>query len=308
MKHFTLYAAVLAGAYSPIGVGAHWVYNRLIVNGSYVGEPWQYIRQPSNGNNFLSDVNSTDMRCNTGGSSGVALGTETATVRAGDELGFGIGETFGHPGIQQIYLSRAPDLNSSSSSSSLHLTRKTKEKGGRVGKVGGAAATYDGSGGWARIYSLTTTPTLPDGTGTASGKNSFAEAAPDAVDWATHKLHSFIFKLPDETPAGEYLLRAEGMAVHAAHKPGGAQFYVACAQIRVVADDDGSSSSSSSSNKGGRVDKFELGPLVKIPGAYTSSEPGVLISEFWSKLTRYMAPGPGLWPAGTQEQHMARYL
>ncbi|KAI0102818.1 lytic polysaccharide monooxygenase [Nemania sp. FL0031] len=268
----------LIATYAP-PVSSHWVYNRLIINGT-VGEPYQYIRPPQNGNNFLSDVNSTDMRCNIGGSSGLPNNTETATVRAGDELGFSIGSTFGHPGIQQVYLSRAPDLppppprtNSTPNASS-------------------AVAEYDGSGGWARIYALTTTPTWPNGTGTV-GKNSFAEAQPGAVDWATHKLTSFLFTLPPETPEGEYLLRAEGMAVHAAHKPGGAQFYVACAQIRVVNEHD---------------DTSELGALVGIPGVYRGDEPGVLIPQFWSGLKKYTTPGPALWPPGTGEQHVAKYL
>ncbi|KAI0544904.1 glycosyl hydrolase family 61-domain-containing protein [Xylaria curta] len=275
MKAFYPLVTFFVTTFSP--VSAHWVYNRLIVNGEFVGEPWQYIRPSQNGNNFLSDVNSTDMRCNIGGDSGVPNNTETATVKAGDELGFGIGSTFGHPGIQQVYLSRAPDLPSNVSSS--------------------AAAVYDGSGGWARIYSLTTTPTWPNGTGTM-GKNSFAEARPGAVDWATHKLTSFLFPLPAETPAGEYLLRAEGMAVHAAHKPGGAQFYVSCAQIRVVNDHE-------SRNKGSFS---ELGPLVKIPGVYRGNEPGVLLPQFWSSLTRYTTAGPALWPPGTKEQHVAKHL
>jgi hypothetical protein len=273
MRASLYYTVLLVEALSP--VSAHWVYNRLIVNGAFVGEPYQYIRPSLNGNNFLSDVNSTDMRCNVGGASGIPNHTETATVRAGDELGFGIGETFGHPGIQQVYLSRAPDSSDVNVSS--------------------AAAVYDGSGGWARIYSLTTTPTLPNGTGTA-GKNSFAEAQPGAVDWATHKLTNFLFRLPVETPAGEYLLRAEGMAVHAAHKPGGAQFYVSCAQIRVANEAGGPSNSS------------ELGPLVNIPGVYHGDEPGVLIPQFWSGLKEYTTPGPALWPPGALEEHVAKHL
>ncbi|KAI1258839.1 glycosyl hydrolase family 61-domain-containing protein [Xylariaceae sp. FL1019] len=260
---------------------AHWVYNRLIVDGTYVGEPYQYIRPSSNGNNFISNVNSTDMRCNVGVSSGLTNRTETATVRAGDEVGFGIDETFGHPGIQQVYLSRAPDLPDQNTS-----------------LLSSAAAAYDGSGDWVRIYSLTTTPTLPNGTGTA-GKNSFAEAQPGAVDWATHKLTNFTFPLSEDTPEGEYLLRAEGMAVHAAHKQGGAQFYVSCAQIKVVNE-------ARSTRMGMGRDTF--GPSVRIPGAYSGNEPGILIPQFWSALMRYTTPGPALWPQGTAEQHVARHL
>ncbi|KAI1272425.1 glycosyl hydrolase family 61-domain-containing protein [Xylaria sp. FL0933] len=292
MKTFYSLAALLATASSP--VDAHWTYNRLIVNGDVVGEPYQYIRQPQNGNVFLSDVNSTDMRCNVGCSSGLPDNTQTATVRAGDTLGFGIADTFGHPGIQQVYLSRAPDLPPSSHPSS--------------NSSASAAAVYDGSSGWARIYSLTTTPTQPNGTGT-TGKNSFAEAQPGAVDWATHGLHTFLFPLPAETPAGEYLLRAEGMAVHAAHKRGGAQFYVSCAQIRVVEGRRKSTSrrrgsDSRSSGDGSAV----LGPLVSIPGVYRGDEPGVLLPQFWSALTRYTTPGPALWPPGTKEMHVAEHL
>ncbi|KAI8633624.1 lytic polysaccharide monooxygenase [Xylariaceae sp. FL1651] len=282
LPRVTLLAALVL---SP--ANAHWVYSRLIVNGAFVGEPYQYIRQPLKGNVPLTNVNSTDMRCNVGGSSGITNQTETATVRAGDKLGFGIDETFGHPGIQQVYLSRAPDLPENAPSSS------------------SAAAAYDGSGGWARIYALTTTPTLPNGTGTATGKNSFAEAQPGAVDWATHKLTTFLFTLPAATPAGEYLLRAEGLAVHAAHKPGGAQFYVSCAQIRVLNDDN----IKNNNNTGGHESSSPVpGPLVKIPGVYRGDEPGVLIPRFWSSLTRYTTPGPALWPPGTQEQHIAEHL
>ncbi|KAI1288526.1 lytic polysaccharide monooxygenase [Xylaria venustula] len=291
MKALYPLATLLATASSP--VNAHWTYNRLIINGAFVGEPYEYIRQPQNGNNFLSDVNSTDMRCNVGCSSGLRNNTATAPVHAGDDLGFGIADTFGHPGIQQVYLSRAPDLPPSSSNSSLS-----------------AAAVYDGSGGWARIYALTTTPTQPNGTGTL-GKNSFPEAQPGAVDWATHGMHDFLFKLPSETPAGEYLLRAEGLALHAAHKPGGAQFYVTCAQIRVVDDDDDDDDDDGDVEEKGtrlRRDSATLGPLVSIPGVYRGDEPGVLIPQFWSALRRYTTPGPALWPPGTQEMHVAEHL
>ncbi|KAF2181895.1 lytic polysaccharide monooxygenase, partial [Zopfia rhizophila CBS 207.26] len=223
---------------------AHWNYDRLIVNGQIVGEPYQYIRRTNNSNAPIQNVNSTDMRCNSGGAFGNT--TQTYTVQAGDELGFGISETFGHPGPQQVYLSKAP----------------------------GAAADYDGSGEWARIYSLTTS-------NSSVGKDG-------TVIWATHKAHSFLFRLPASTPPGEYLLRSEGLALHAAHKKDNIQFYIACAQIKVTGAEGGSGS---------------LGPLVKFPGAYMWDTPGVFTPVFWSFLMNYTAPGPALWPNGTQEQH-----
>ncbi|KAF1999822.1 lytic polysaccharide monooxygenase [Amniculicola lignicola CBS 123094] len=226
---------------------AHWNYDRLIVNGQPIGSSYQYVRQTNNSNSPLQQVNSTDMRCNSGAASGTSLGTQTYTVKAGDELGFAVKSTFGHPGPQQVYLSRAP----------------------------GSAAGYDGSGDWARIYSLTTS------------SNASAGASDGVLKWATHKAQTFRFNLPAETPSGEYLLRAEGLALHAAQKVNGAQFYIACAQIKVI-------------GKGSEV----VGPMVRFPGVYEWDTPGVLISGFWSKIENYTAPGPKMWPEGREEEHV----
>jgi hypothetical protein len=100
-------------------------------------------------------------------------------------------------------------------------------------------------------------------------------------------VHTFNFKPSSDLPAGEYLLRAEGLALHAAHKPDKAQFYVACAQINV-------------NSNGTSV----LGPSIKFPGGYLWKSTGVLIPEFWSRITNYTAPGPKLWPEGTREEHV----
>ncbi|KAI6084686.1 glycosyl hydrolase family 61-domain-containing protein [Hypoxylon rubiginosum] len=236
---------------------AHWTYSRLIVNDAVVGAPWQYIRHHNNSNNPLTNANGTEFRCNIG-----AQPSETYTVRAGDELGFSVDEHFGHPGIQQVYLSKAPE--------------------------GVAAAEYDGVGGWARIYSLTSAPK------NASGDGSDDEE--EVLTWATDNIQSFRFPLSASTPPGEYLLRAEGLALHAAHKRDNAQFYVSCAQIKVVAGN---------ATAGARG---EPGPLLPIPGMYRGDDPGVLIPVFWSYLTNYTAPGPPLWPEGTVEQHEAKVL
>jgi hypothetical protein len=226
---------------------AHWNYDRIIVNGQIVGEPYQYVRRTNNSNAPLQNVNSTDMRCNSGAGSGVALNTSTYTVTAGDKLGFAIHDTFGHPGPQQVYISKAPDT----------------------------AVEYDGSGDWTKIYSLT------------YSLNSSEGANNGLLKWATHRARTFNFQLPVETPAGEYLLRAEGLALHAAHKPDKAQFYVACAQISVVSSGHGI-----------------LGPSIRFPGGYQWNSTGVLLPEFWSKITNYTAPGPRLWPGGTKESHV----
>ena len=36
------------------------------------------------------------------------------------------------------------------------------------------------------------------------------------------------FKIPSKIPAGDYLIRAEAIALHSAGQSGGAQFYVSC--------------------------------------------------------------------------------
>jgi hypothetical protein len=226
---------------------AHWNYDRIIVNGELIGAPYQYVRKTNYSNNPLQNVNSTSMRCNYGAESGVALNTETYTVAAGDMLGFAIKDTFGHPGPQQVYLSKAPRT----------------------------AAEYDGSGDWAKIYSLT------------YSLNSSYGASDGILKWATHNARTCNFKLPIETPPGEYLLRAEGLALHAAHKPDNYQFYIACAQINVMGTGIG-----------------VLGPTIKFPGGYQWNSTGVLIPEFWSRITNYTAAGPALWPAGTREAHV----
>jgi hypothetical protein len=189
-------------------------------------------------------MNSTDMRCNVGGLSGE--NTETLKVAAGDSLGFVIADTFGHPGPQQVYLSKAP----------------------------GIVKDYDGSGEWAKIYTLT------------YSLNSSYGAADGLLKWATHNAQTFEFNLPEETPTGEYLLRAEGLAIHAAHKVDSAQFYVACAQLRITGSEG------------------VFGPTIKIPGGYQWNSSGILIPEFWSKITKYTSPGPALWPGNVQEAHL----
>jgi len=228
---------------------SHWTYDRLLIDGQVVGSPYQYVRKSSNGNVPLQNVNSTDMRCNIGAESGKALGTQTLTIAAGSEVGFGIAATFGHPGPQHVYLSKVP-------------TGQTVEE-------------YAGDGDWAKIYTLT------------YSLNSSYGASDGLLKWATHKTQTFNFKLPEATPPGEYLLRAEGLALHAAHKPNNAQFYVGCAQIKVTGNGQGIP-----------------GPTIKFPGGYQWNSVGVLIPEFWSKITNYTSAGPKLWPEGTEEQHV----
>ncbi|KAG9022193.1 hypothetical protein FS837_006543, partial [Tulasnella sp. UAMH 9824] len=50
--------------------------------------------------------------------------------------------------------------------------------------------------------------------------------------WPSENQQTFTFTVPSCIPAGEYLVRIEHIALHAASSFGGAQLYIACAQIK----------------------------------------------------------------------------
>ncbi|KAL2024932.1 hypothetical protein VTK56DRAFT_3631 [Thermocarpiscus australiensis] len=82
--------------------------------------------------------------------------------------------------------------------------------------------------------------------------------------------------IPRRLQHGDYLLRAEHIALHSASTAGGAQFYLSCAQITVS----GGSGTYSPLN------------LVSFPGAYKATDPGIVINIYYPVLTSYTAPGP----------------
>ncbi|KAF2731882.1 hypothetical protein EJ04DRAFT_609684 [Polyplosphaeria fusca] len=104
---------------------AHYIFNRLIVNGASIGGEYAYVRKNSNSYNpaFTADiVPSTELRCNKGAKAG---SVPTYTVKAGDKLGFKLfnNEFIEHPGPGFVYISKAP----------------------------GSVASYDGSGDWTKV-------------------------------------------------------------------------------------------------------------------------------------------------------------
>ncbi|QRV79179.1 glycoside hydrolase family 61 protein [Ceratobasidium sp. AG-Ba] len=134
-----------------------------------------------------------------------------------------------------------------------------------LGKVpsGQTAATWDGSGAnWFKIYSI--------GADFSSG----------TLAWPTDNQSTFKFKIPANTPPGQYLLRIEHIGLHVASSVGGAQFYISCAQINVTGNGSGNPAK------------------VSIPGVYTGkfcSEPGLLINIYYPPVTSYTPPGPAVW-------------
>jgi cellulase len=115
-------------------------------------------------------------------------------------------------------------------------------------------------------------------------KNSAGGGGSDDY-WGTKDLNKNCGKMDVKIPAnlapGDYLLRAEAIALHAASGVGGAQFYVTCYQITVT----GGGSSSPAG--------------VSFPGAYKAADPGIEIN-IYQNLASYVAPGPAVIAGGTE--------
>ncbi|KXN88969.1 putative endo-beta-1,4-glucanase D, partial [Leucoagaricus sp. SymC.cos] len=112
-----------------------------------------------------------------------------------------------------------------------------------VAKAPSTAASFNGQGAvWTKIYS--------------SGKHSVM--------------------IPSSLPAGEYLLRAEIIALHVASSYPGAQFYIGCAQVKITG--------------GGSASP----PKISIPGTYKPTDPGITIN-IYNNPQSYTAPGGSVW-------------
>lgn len=139
-----------------------------------------------------------------------------------------------------------------------------------MGKVEDAA-TADGSGEFFKIYENG----WAKAPGSTQGDNDF---------WGTKDLNyncgKLDFKIPSDIAPGDYLLRAEAIALHAASSSGGAQHYVTCYQLTVT-------------GSGTVVPKG-----VKFPEAYSKTGPGLGFS-IHAPLTSYPMPGPDLISSGT---------
>ncbi|KAG7100239.1 hypothetical protein E1B28_002013 [Marasmius oreades] len=96
--------------------------------------------------------------------------------------------------------------------------------------------------------------------------------------WAVDKLIAnngkVTFTIPKCVPSGQYLMRHEIIALHAAGSYPGAQFYMECAQINIT----GGGSASPAT--------------VSFPGAYKGTDPGITLSIYYPPVTNYVIPGP----------------
>ncbi|KAI1262722.1 glycoside hydrolase family 61 protein [Xylariaceae sp. FL1019] len=126
---------------------------------------------------------------------------------------------------------------------------------------GETAETFDGDGDvWFKIYEEV--PTV-DATGLQFESYLSAETTTSVT-------------IPSCLAPGYYLLRVEHIALHSASTEGGAQFYIGCAQLNV---------------SGSGTQTFTG---VSLPGAYSATDPGILINLYWPIPTNYTNPGPAV--------------
>ncbi|TDL29951.1 hypothetical protein BD410DRAFT_737143 [Rickenella mellea] len=233
-------AALLATALLAQQTLAHFTMQYLWDNGVDQGLN-NYIRVPPN-NNPVTDVTSTDLTCNVNDLSGA--GVSTLSIAAGTTITFEWHQHAQRTGEDPIASGhKGPVL--------VYLA-----------KAPSTAATFSPAGAvWTKIYQsglLTVTPQT---------------WATDVVN-ATGGKHSVT--IPKSLPAGEYLLRAEIIALHVAFTYPGAQFYIGCAQVKITS--------------GGTANP----PKVAIPGAYKPTDPGITVN-IYNNLLNYTIPGPAVW-------------
>ncbi|KAF9463069.1 glycosyl hydrolase family 61-domain-containing protein [Collybia nuda] len=235
----TIVTQKIPHAAMPVAVAnAHFTMQYIWNNGVDEGKNL-YVRIPPS-NNPVTDVTSTDLTCNVNGLSGSTV--STLSISSGATITFEWHQHDQRTGEDPISAGHKGPVMV------------------YVAKAPSTAASFNGQGAvWTKIYE--------------SGLLNSTTWATDVVN-ANQGKHSV--KLPTSLPAGEYLLRAEIIALHVASSYPGAQFYIGCAQVKITS--------------GGSANP----PKVALPGAYSPSDPGITIN-IYNNLQSYTAPGPAVW-------------
>lgn len=141
-----------------------------------------------------------------------------------------------------------------------------------MASVADASAADGPSSSWFKIFA------------DAWARNPSAGASGDDDYWGTKDINACCGRMdvavPSDLAPGEYLLRAEALALHTAGQSGGAQFYVTCFQLTVTG--------------GGSAKPAG----VSLPGAYKASDPGILVN-IHAAMSNYVAPGPAVYSGGS---------
>jgi cellulase len=143
-----------------------------------------------------------------------------------------------------------------------------------MAKVSDSASGSPPSSGWFKIYQNT----WAKRSGSSNGGDDH---------WGVKDLNAHCGRLdvriPTNIASGDYLLRAEVIALHAAGSAGGAQLYMSCYQLTVNGGSGGSPAT------------------VSFPGAYRASDPGLQIN-IYQAMSSYTAPGPAVISGGQEVQ------
>ncbi|KAJ4993477.1 glycosyl hydrolase family 61 [Stagonosporopsis vannaccii] len=221
---------------------AHTIFTQLHVNGVGQGHT-KGVRVPTY-DGPITDVTSNDMICNGGPNPlNQPLPKDIIQVKAGDKLKAEWHHT----------LDSTPETDKSDPIDPGHLGPIMVY----LAKVDSALTTTVTGLKWFKIYE--------------DGMDSKGE-------WAVTRLYNnkgkVEFTLPKCIQNGEYLLRAEIIALHSAGSYPGAQMYMECAQINVTGGGTATPST------------------VSFPGAYKGTDPGIKFNLYWPVPTSYTIPGP----------------
>ncbi|KZT43365.1 hypothetical protein SISSUDRAFT_1057768 [Sistotremastrum suecicum HHB10207 ss-3] len=238
------YSAVIAASIA--SVAAHATFQELWING--VDQGGYCVRAPQS-NSPVTSVTSNDIACNVNANPSPG----TCAINAGDTLTV---EMHQQPGDRSC----ADEAIGGAHYGPINIY---------LAKVADASSAVGSSAAWFKISEMGLPSSDPD-------------------YWATEVLNDncghYTFKVPSDIAPGQYLLRAEVIALHVASSVGGAQFYMSCYQITI-----GGSGSAAP-------------PTVSIPGTYNANDPGILIN-IYTQLNTYQIPGPS--PYGTTSPTVA---
>jgi len=233
----------------PVLSSAHCIAQRVRVNGQDFGQSVG-IRVATS-NNPIQNVNDGSFACKSGFQSPVS--SKVIDVKAGDKVGVQWGHIIG--GAQSANDADNPIAKSHKGPLIYYLA-----------KVDNAATAQPNGLKWFKV-----------------GEDGLDGSGRWGVDRMISGGGWHDFTLPSCVAPGQYLLRAEIIALHSANKPSQAQFYMGCAQINV----------SGSGTKTGDS-------LVSFPGAYSANDPGILVNIYDAKGqpvgngTPYKIPGPAV--------------
>ncbi|KFA60056.1 hypothetical protein S40285_09115 [Stachybotrys chlorohalonatus IBT 40285] len=124
-----------------------------------------------------------------------------------------------------------------------------------LSRAPGSVRSYQGDGTWAKIADI----------GPTFNGNS--------ASWPLRQ--SYTFTLPTCLPDGEYLLRIQQLGIHNPYPAGIPQFYISCAQISVT----------------GGSNTSRWSPALRIPGAFSASDPGYTANIYLPDFRSYTVPG-----------------